>query len=154
MVCKLYHLEAGVPLEEGQHPKRGSADVTQHQIHHHLYFKKLFLLLAPRALFQLACAAFASSAQKHCDSQPTIDRMPTLPNELPAYTALDVAKHNTADDAWLIIGGKVYDVTHFAQEHPGGDDVLFDAAGEIRSRSAHQVVLLKTLTIGLIAITE
>ena len=51
-------------------------------------------------------------------------------SELPAYTALDVAKHNTADDAWMIIGGKVYDVTLFAQEHPGGEDVMLDAAGK------------------------
>ncbi|KAL2468946.1 Cytochrome [Forsythia ovata] len=36
----------------------------------------------------------------------------------------EVARHNKKDDCWLIISGKVYDVTPFLEEHPGGDEVL------------------------------
>ncbi|KAL8139127.1 hypothetical protein V2J09_005128 [Rumex salicifolius] len=46
------------------------------------------------------------------------------------FTLADVAQHNTAKDCWLIIGGKVYDVTKFLEDHPGGDDVLIQATGK------------------------
>lgn len=42
----------------------------------------------------------------------------------------ELSKHNNADDLWLAIDGKVYDVTKFKEEHPGGDDVLLEKAGQ------------------------
>lgn len=30
----------------------------------------------------------------------------------------------------MAINGKVYDVTHFLDDHPGGDDVMHDVAGK------------------------
>jgi len=40
-----------------------------------------------------------------------------------------VAKHRAEKDCWLVIHGKVYDVTRFLDSHPGGADILLDAAG-------------------------
>ncbi|KAF7155537.1 hypothetical protein CNMCM6106_004683 [Aspergillus hiratsukae] len=44
-------------------------------------------------------------------------------------TVEDVAGHKTRDDLWVIIHGKVYDLTKYIRDHPGGADVLLDVAG-------------------------
>ncbi|XP_062109116.1 cytochrome b5 [Humulus lupulus] len=46
------------------------------------------------------------------------------------FTLAQVSEHNTPKDCWLIINGKVYDVTKFLEDHPGGDDVLLSATGK------------------------
>ncbi|KAD5317384.1 hypothetical protein R6Q59_032717 [Mikania micrantha] len=46
------------------------------------------------------------------------------------YTFKDVADHKTAKDCWLIIHGKVYDVTKFLDVHPGGKDILLSVTGK------------------------
>ncbi|RAL42244.1 unnamed protein product [Cuscuta campestris] len=46
------------------------------------------------------------------------------------YTLSEVSQHNHSKDCWLIIEGKVYDVTKFLEDHPGGDEVLLSATGK------------------------
>ncbi|GAA0169004.1 oxidoreductase [Lithospermum erythrorhizon] len=46
------------------------------------------------------------------------------------FTLVEAAQHNNSDDCWLIINGKVYDVTKFLEDHPGGEDVLLSATGK------------------------
>lgn len=45
-----------------------------------------------------------------------------------SFTWDDVAKHNTKEDAWIVVKDKVYDVTEFGKSHPGGR-VIFEFAG-------------------------
>lgn len=42
----------------------------------------------------------------------------------------EVGKHNSRDSVWLIIENKVYDVTKFLDDHPGGEEVLLEQAGK------------------------
>ncbi|KAI8344929.1 FMN-dependent dehydrogenase-domain-containing protein [Blakeslea trispora] len=42
----------------------------------------------------------------------------------------EVAKHNKKDDIWVIIHGKVYDLTNFLPEHPGGQKIILKYAGK------------------------
>lgn len=44
-------------------------------------------------------------------------------------TAEEVAKHAVEDDCWVIVNGKVYDVTEFIPIHPGGKDKIVPACG-------------------------
>ncbi|TMW57330.1 hypothetical protein Poli38472_003255 [Pythium oligandrum] len=45
------------------------------------------------------------------------------------YTWEQVAKHNTPASAWVIIRGVVYDVTAWADRHPGGRELIMLHAG-------------------------
>jgi len=49
---------------------------------------------------------------------------------LPEYSLEEVSKHASVDDMWIVIAGKVYDVTDWQHDHPGGDDVLQVNAGK------------------------
>eukprot|EP00850_Spirogloea_muscicola_P022462 SM000296S11297 [mRNA] locus=s296:26739:28037:- [translate_table: standard] len=46
------------------------------------------------------------------------------------FTAQEVAQHAAPNDAWIIVSGKVYDVTEYVEEHPGGDAILAHAGGD------------------------
>lgn len=46
------------------------------------------------------------------------------------YSINEVAKHTDMDSLWIILENKVYDVTKFMLEHPGGEDVLLQWAGQ------------------------
>ncbi|XP_039166027.1 cytochrome B5-like protein [Eucalyptus grandis] len=47
-----------------------------------------------------------------------------------SYTKVDVALHNKRTDCWIIIKDKVYDVTSYVEEHPGGDAILTHAGDD------------------------
>ncbi|KAE9554054.1 hypothetical protein FO519_002750 [Halicephalobus sp. NKZ332] len=54
-------------------------------------------------------------------------------------TRAEVARHNSSKSTWIIIGNKVYDVTKFLDEHPGGCEVLLEKAGEDRTEAFEDV---------------
>jgi len=45
------------------------------------------------------------------------------------YSAEDVARHCAKDDAWVIVGDGVYDITEWIPRHPGGSIPLVQYAG-------------------------
>ncbi|CAI2179633.1 19778_t:CDS:1 [Funneliformis geosporum] len=45
-------------------------------------------------------------------------------------SAQEISEHNKREDCWVIIHGKVYDLTNFLPEHPGGIKVILNQAGK------------------------
>lgn len=54
--------------------------------------------------------------------------------QLKEFTLEEVKAHNSAQDCWMIIGDegerRVYDVTAFLDDHPGGPEIMIDLAGQ------------------------
>ena len=49
------------------------------------------------------------------------------------YTMSEVAQHNNAESAWIVIDKKIYDVTEF-ETHPGTHKLLLKVAGQDRTK--------------------
>ncbi|XP_069595180.1 cytochrome b5 type B isoform X1 [Ranitomeya imitator] len=60
-------------------------------------------------------------------------------SEATYYSLEDVRKRNSAKELWLVIHGRVYDITRFVEEHPGGEEVLFEQAGADATESFEDV---------------
>mmetsp|Transcript_1726 Transcript_1726/g.2718 ORF Transcript_1726/g.2718 Transcript_1726/m.2718 type:complete len:114 (+) Transcript_1726:200-541(+) len=45
------------------------------------------------------------------------------------FTLEEVAKHNTYKDCWLAIHGKVYDISSYLDDHPGGGEIVVESSG-------------------------
>ncbi|KAH7298974.1 hypothetical protein KP509_25G067500 [Ceratopteris richardii] len=50
--------------------------------------------------------------------------------ELRVVSTVELQKHASADDLWISINGKVYDVTRWLPSHPGGEIPLLSLAGQ------------------------
>ncbi|XP_068140714.1 cytochrome b5 [Drosophila tropicalis] len=73
-------------------------------------------------------------------SSPTIEKPQKKPQVKPILTEItlaEVAHHDSFDDCWIVIYDRVYDVTRFLREHPGGDDVIMDHAGRDATIAFH-----------------
>ncbi|XP_041006355.1 cytochrome B5-like protein [Juglans microcarpa x Juglans regia] len=46
------------------------------------------------------------------------------------YSKSEVSLHNKKTDCWIIIKDKVYDVTSYVEEHPGGEAILAHAGDD------------------------
>eukprot|EP01113_Clastostelium_recurvatum_P034071 TRINITY_DN457_c0_g1_i2.p1 TRINITY_DN457_c0_g1~~TRINITY_DN457_c0_g1_i2.p1 ORF type:complete len:498 (-),score=105.60 TRINITY_DN457_c0_g1_i2:129-1622(-) len=55
-----------------------------------------------------------------------VGRSETQPKSV---TWKELATHNTKDDCWVAVDGKVYNVTSWLPKHPGGDDLVLMSAG-------------------------
>lgn len=58
----------------------------------------------------------------------------------------EVSKHNTKSDCWVIIHNKVYNVSDFLGEHPGGSGIILKYAGKDATKAFDPVHPGDTLT--------
>lgn len=51
-------------------------------------------------------------------------------------STLELSKHNQPQDAWILIEKTIWDVTDFADKHPGGAEIIYQYIGHGQYNSA------------------
>lgn len=77
-----------------------------------------------------------------------LDRETLFSDSIPHIPVEEVAKHSTIDDCWIVIDGKVYDVSKLLAVHPGGVARIFKVAGSDATdefRNIHSVDVLEKM---------
>ncbi|KAL5609456.1 hypothetical protein FOVSG1_004137 [Fusarium oxysporum f. sp. vasinfectum] len=54
------------------------------------------------------------------------------------FTREEIEKHNTQDDCWLVVDGKVYDATSVLGWHPGGTAAILGHAGKVHQETSDE----------------
>ncbi|PLW16616.1 hypothetical protein PCANC_10395 [Puccinia coronata f. sp. avenae] len=80
------------------------------------------------------------------------------------FLAEDLTKHSSPTDCWVSLNGKVYNISSFLSDHPGGDDLLLQYAGkdlgkvmenpDEHAHSASAYDMLEEFQIGVIGTPE
>jgi nitrate reductase (NAD(P)H) len=52
------------------------------------------------------------------------------------FTREEIEKHSKEDDCWIVIDGKVYDVTSVLEWHPGGKAAVLGHAGKLHQETS------------------
>uniref|UniRef100_A0A803SXV2 Cytochrome b5 n=1 Tax=Anolis carolinensis TaxID=28377 RepID=A0A803SXV2_ANOCA len=55
------------------------------------------------------------------------------------HTLEEIQKHNHSQSTWIILHNRIYDLTKFLEEHPGGEEVLREQAGGDATESFEDV---------------
>ncbi|KAE8715653.1 Cytochrome b5 [Hibiscus syriacus] len=55
------------------------------------------------------------------------------------YTLSQVAQHKSKKDCWLVIDGRVHNVTELQEEHPGGEEALIEWAGKDATQAFNDI---------------
>merc|ERR1712096_281749 len=80
----------------------------------------------------VTAAAVARVEVGHLNIEEQENKMAT-DTEVKIFRLVDVALHNKSKgedkSIWTVIHDKVYDITQFLDEHPGGEEILIENAG-------------------------
>ncbi|MFA6515389.1 MAG: cytochrome b5 domain-containing protein [Candidatus Paceibacterota bacterium] len=61
--------------------------------------------------------------------QDTVNQLATSGKSL-VLDMTEIAKHNKQTDCWILINGKVYNITSYFGSHPGGNDTMTATCGK------------------------
>ncbi|GAV76227.1 Cyt-b5 domain-containing protein/Oxidored_molyb domain-containing protein/NAD_binding_1 domain-containing protein/FAD_binding_6 domain-containing protein/Mo-co_dimer domain-containing protein [Cephalotus follicularis] len=70
--------------------------------------------------------------EKYVDTNQTLKKSGSSPfnnTSSKTFSISEVKQHNSADSAWIIVHGHIYDCTRFLKDHPGGADSILINSG-------------------------
>lgn len=65
--------------------------------------------------------------------------MTIIPMEPNMFSLEEVSYHNDVSSCWIVIQDKVYDLTNFLYEHPGGLEIILEHAGMDATTVFHDI---------------
>lgn len=95
------------------------------------------LIIVGGFMTYVAIGGFLEKQNKEESSQTLASESATnpAPNSTPAngstrfYTKAEIATRNTPSDCWIIISDKVYSVSKYLTDHPGGASAIIEYCG-------------------------
>lgn len=122
-----------LPRSFRYHEKNSSNCYSSLLVFHWLYFCGWFL--GQTTVGKKATTRQASQQSSYTGS--TNSSSSTEPNSntgnngstTKSFALSEVAQHSNSKDCWLAINGKVYDVTKYIYDHPGGASEIIDSCG-------------------------
>ena len=87
-------------------------------------------MLLPVALAATACLVAVWLWRFWAASSDDVPAAQSERKALRQLTRGEVAGHTAPGDCWIIVKGRVYDVTSYVEEHPGGRAILRNAGGD------------------------
>jgi hypothetical protein len=110
-----------------------------------------FVLFA--ALFEARVPASRRAGADRLMSVPLLAEQQRAGGEgqagMAVFTRAEVAKHASEHDCWVVVHGKVYDVTAFLPTHPGGRSLLLQYKGTVADEGFDASHELGVLTLAL-----
>ncbi|KAF6258879.1 cytochrome b5-like heme/steroid binding domain-containing protein [Scenedesmus sp. NREL 46B-D3] len=76
---------------------------------------------------------------RSCFNSPLFKLKQTRAMADKTFTLDECKKHTSDKDCWLVVHGKVYNVTDFLEEHPGGYDIILTSAGKDSTQDFEEI---------------
>jgi len=89
--------------------------------------KKILILSLLIAVMVIGFVSWRVVLKKNLISTPNIS--PSASSQKGRYTMSEVNTHKDSSSCWSVINGKVYDLTSWINEHPGGADKILGICG-------------------------
>ncbi|MEI7810300.1 MAG: cytochrome b5-like heme/steroid binding domain-containing protein [bacterium] len=94
----------------------------------------LFIFFCVVSAILTAGLVFFQNNNNNTNTNKTADKtadIPTLVSTgIKTLNTIEVAKHNTVNDCWIIVNNKVYDISGYASSHPGGSRNITNYCGK------------------------
>lgn len=93
----------------------------------------LVALVALYVTFQTGHSGAKATWEKRISQEEVVEESTPAPTETSVedagITLEEVAKHNSPEDCWSAVNGKVYDLTKWVNQHPGGAGAIREICG-------------------------
>jgi len=102
-------------------------------------FNQVLTLQKDTAQIQSTGTTKPNTTISNTNNPSTISTIPGAQTNLPSsqiptvntsLTLAELTKHNQANDCWLLISGKMYNVTSYIRSHPGGSNEIIKFCGQ------------------------